>query len=176
MPAAASAPSANLLPHNMASWAANSSTATRGKSSTFAANSTCRLYGFYAAGLRTDSRMRGGTYHVSRTVPWEALRDCLSPLTRRYKLARGASSSHAVREMATMSLSDWMRQSKAPADVHYMANALRAFFLADPDEISVLPVVEQVAKGSEPSQSEFYRIEGGNDRLVEALRRRSEGR
>ena len=121
-------------------------------------------------------RDASGTYHVSRTVPWEALRDCLSPLTRRYKLARGDSTSHAVREMATMSLSDWMRQSKAPADVHYMANALRAFFLADPDEISVLPVVEQLAKGGEPSQSEFYRIEGGNDRLVEALRRSAGGR
>jgi len=117
-----------------------------------------------------------GTYHVSRTAPWDALRDCLSPLMRRYKLARGDSSSEAIREMAAMSLSDWMRRSKAPPDVHHIANALRAFFLADPAEISVLPVVEQLAKGGAPSQSEFYRIEGGNDRLVDALRRVSGGR
>ena len=117
-----------------------------------------------------------GTYHVSRTAPWDALRDCLSPLMRRYKLARGDSSSEAIREMATMSLSDWMRRSKAPADVHHIANALRAFFLADPAEISVLPVVEQLAKGGAPSQAEFYRIEGGNDRLVDALRRVAGGR
>ena len=121
-------------------------------------------------------RDASGTYHVSRTAPWDALRDCLSPLTRRYTLARGDSSSEAIREIATMSLSDWMRQSNAPADVHYIANALRGFFLADPAEISVLPVVEQLVKGGAPSQAEFYRIEGGNDRLVDALRRGAGGR
>ena len=121
-------------------------------------------------------RDASGTHHVSRTATWNALRDCLSPLLRRYKLARGDSSSDAIREMATMSLSDWLRQSNAPADVQHMANALRAFFLADPVEISVLPVVEQLAKGGAPSQTEFYRIEGGNDRLVDALRRAAGGR
>ena len=117
-----------------------------------------------------------GTHHVSRTAAWNALRDGLSPLVRRYRLARGDSSSEAVREMATMSLSHWMRQSNAPADVHHIANALRAFFLADPAEISVLPVVEQLVKGGAPSQAKFYRIEGGNDRLVDALRRAAGGR
>jgi monoamine oxidase len=128
------------------------------------------------SGFTHRFRDESGTHHVSRTAPWDALRDCLSPLLRRYKLARGDSSSEAVREMATISLSDWMRQSNAPADVHHIANALRAFFLADPAEISVLPVVEQLARGGAPSQTEFFRIEGGNDRLVEALRRAAGGR
>jgi monoamine oxidase len=128
------------------------------------------------SGFTHRFRDASGACHVSRTAPWDALRDCLSPLTRRYKLARGDSSSAAIREMATISLSDWMRQSKATADVQYIANALRAFFLADPAEISVLPVVEQLAKGGAPSQAEFYRIEGGNDRLVDALRRGAGGR
>jgi len=128
------------------------------------------------SGFTHRFRDASGTYHVSRTAPWEALRDCVSPLTRRYKLARGDSSSEAVREMATLSLADWMRQSNAPPDAQHMANALRAFFLADPDEISVLPVVEQLVKGGAPSQTEFYRIAGGNDRLVDALRRAAAGR
>ena len=128
------------------------------------------------SGFTHRFRNASGTYHVSRTAPWDALRDCLAPLTRRYKLARGDSSSEVVREMATISLSDWMRQSNAPADVHHIANALRGFFLADPAEISVLPVVEQLANGSAPSQTEFYRLEGGNDRLVDALRRAAGGR
>jgi monoamine oxidase len=78
--------------------------------------------------------------------------------------------------MATLSLSDWMRQSNASADVHAMANALRAFFLADPGDISVLPVIEQIAKGGSPAQTEFFRIEGGHDRLVDALMRAAGGR
>ena len=127
------------------------------------------------SGFTHRFRDASGTYHVSRTAPWEALRDCLAPLLRRYKLAGGSSSSDAVREMATMSLSDWMRQSNASADVHAMANALRAFFLADPSEISVLPVIEQIAKGGSPAQTKFFRIEGGNDRLVDALMRAAGG-
>jgi monoamine oxidase len=128
------------------------------------------------SGFTHRFRDASGTYHVSRTAPWDALRDCLSPLLRRYNLAGGDSSSDVVRELATMSLSDWMRQSKASADVHAMANALRAFFLANPTEISVLPVIEQIAKGGAPSQAEFFRIEGGNDRLVDALLRAAGGR
>ena len=121
-------------------------------------------------------RDSSGTYHVSRTAPWEALHDCLSPLLRRYKLARGDSSSDVIRELATISLGDWMRQSNAPPEVHTMANALRAFFLADPNEISVLPVIEQIANDGPPSRTEFFRVEGGNDRLVDALLRATRGR
>ena len=110
-----------------------------------------------------------GTYHVSRTAPWDSLTKALAPLIRRYKTARGDSSAGAVREMATISLGEWLRQSNAPENVHAMAKALRGFFLADPDEISVLPVVEQIAKGGSPAHAEFFRLEGGNDRLVDAL-------
>jgi len=128
------------------------------------------------SGFTHRFRDSSGTHHVSRTAPWQAMHDCLYPLLRRYTLARGDSSSDVVRELATMSLSDWMRQSNAPPEVHTMAEALRGFFLADPDEISVLPVVEQLAKGGAPSQMEFYRIDGGNDRLVDALLRAAGGR
>jgi len=123
-------------------------------------------------------RFRGadGTYRLSRTAPWEALTDAVAPLLRRYKLAGGDSSADAVREMATLSLSEWLRQSNAPADVQPMSKALRGFFLADPEEISVLPVVEQIARGGSPAQVEFFRIEGGNDRLADALVRATPAR
>jgi monoamine oxidase len=50
-----------------------------------------------------------------------------------------------------------------------MADALRGYFLADPEDLSVLPVVEQIANGGSPAQAEHSRIDGGSDRLVEAL-------
>jgi monoamine oxidase len=117
-----------------------------------------------------------GVYHVSRTAPWDALTNALMPLVRRYKAARGESSADAVREMATISLGEWLRQSATAEDVQPMAEALRGFFLADPDELSVLPVVEQIAKGGSPAQVEFFRVEGGNDRLVDALISATAGR
>jgi len=135
-----------------------------------------RLVRVLRTGFTHRFRDASGTYHVSRTAPWEALHDSLSPLLRRYKLARGDSSSDVVRELATISLSHWMQQSNAPPEVHTMANALRAFFLADPSEISVLPVIEQIAKGGAPSQADLFRVEGGNDRLVDALLRAVGGR
>jgi len=128
------------------------------------------------SGFTHRFRAGDGTYHVSRTTPWDALGDCLSPLVRRYKAARGSATSEGVREMAAISLTDWLAQSNASTDVHAMANALRGFFLADPAEISVLPVVEQIVKGGSPAQVEFFRIEGGNDRLVDALLRAVGGR
>jgi monoamine oxidase len=128
-----------------------------------------RLVRVLRSGFTHRFRDEHGTYHLSRTAPWDALAQTLSPLIRRYKIAGGDNSADAVRDMATLSLRDYLRQSNAPQKVHAMATALRGFFLADPDEISVLPVVEQIAKGGSPAQTEFFRIEGGNDRLVDAL-------
>ena len=137
-------------------------------------------------GLRLARVLRGGfthrfrdaegTYRLSRTGPWDALAGALSPLVRRYTLSGGDWSADTVREMAAMSLGEYLRRSDAPADVHAMATALRGFFLADPDDISVLPVVEQVARGGSPAQVQFFRIEGGNDRLVDALVRATPAR
>jgi len=116
-------------------------------------------------------RFRGndGRYHVSRTRPWAALSECLDPLVRRYKSARGNTSAEAVREMATISLREWLRRHEASRELHSIANALRGFFLADPDDLSVLPLVEQLADGGSPAQAEMYRVAGGSDRLVNAL-------
>ena len=116
-------------------------------------------------------RFRGnsGRFEVSRTRPWHELSESLAPLIRRYKTAKGRFDDEAVREMATISLREWLRRHDAPSELHSMANALRGFFLADPDELSVLPVVEQIAKGGSPAQAEMYHIRGGGERLVDAL-------
>ena len=135
-----------------------------------------RLVRVLRSGFTHRFRDEHGTYHLSRTAPWDALAETLSPLIGRYKIAGGDHSADAVREMATLSLRDYLRQSNAPQKVHPMATALRGFFLADPDAISVLPVVEQFAKGGSPTQTEFFRIEGGNDRLVDALVRETPAR
>jgi monoamine oxidase len=112
---------------------------------------------------------RGDQYTVARTAPWTALADSLKPLVRRYQTVEGDPSADAIREMSTMSLGGWLRSVNAPRSVEEMAIALRGFFLADPDDISVLPVVEQIANGGSPAQAKLFRIEGGNDRLVDAL-------
>jgi monoamine oxidase len=117
--------------------------------------------------FRDDS----GDYHVSRTRPWTELERLVAPLLRRFEAARGNPESDAVQEIATWSLRAWLRECDATPAQHSMADALRGFFLADPDEMSVLPLVEQLADGGSPAQAEMYRVQGGNHRLVEAIAR-----
>lgn len=116
-------------------------------------------------------RYRGndGRYHVSRTRPWAELERLVAPLLRAYRSAGGRRDSQAVREIATLSLREWLRRCDATVEHHSMADALRGFFLAEPDELSVLSVVEQIASGGSPAQAEMYRVSRGNDRLVAAL-------
>ena len=120
-------------------------------------------------------RDRTGRPHVSRTKPWRELELALAPLCRQLLAARREASAEAEREIATISLREWLVRQHADPEVHAMANALRGFFLADPDDLSVLPVIEQVTSGGSPAQVEMFRLEGGNDRLVDALVRSLDG-
>ncbi len=110
-----------------------------------------------------------GGWCLGRTAPWDRLQQSLRPLLTKYKAARGDTESDAVREIATLSLRDWLRRQQADDSLHSIADALRGFFLADADDMSVLPLVEQLAKSGSPTQATMYRIVGGNDRLVQAL-------
>jgi len=105
-----------------------------------------------------------GEYHVSRTRPWDELETLVSPLRHR-----------PAAEVATYSLREWLRHQDATPEQHSMADGLRGFFLADPDELSVLPLVEQIKGGGSPARAETYRIDGGSDRLVNALAREMPG-
>jgi monoamine oxidase len=135
-----------------------------------------RLVRVLQSGFTHRYRGRDGAYHVSRTRPWNELKKLVAPLLQRYRSAGGRLDSDTVREIAAFSLRDWLRRQHATSEQHAMADALRGFFLADPDVLSVLPVVEQLATGGSPAQVEMYRIDGGNDRLVEALARDSDAR
>jgi len=119
-----------------------------------------RLTRVLPAGFTHRYRGNDGGYHVSRTTPWTELETLVKPL-------RGLPPA----EIATHSLREWLRRQHATREQHAMADAIRGFFLADPDDLSVLSVVEQLASGGSPAQAEMHRIEGGNDRLVEALAR-----
>ena len=114
-------------------------------------------------------RRPDGDIVVSRSGPWEALREVLAPLIRRYTAARGRDAAESIREMSTYSLRAYLREQEAGADVHAMVDSTRGFFLAEAEDVSVLPFVAQLAETGSPAQTPVYRIVGGNDRLIEAL-------
>lgn len=107
--------------------------------------------------------------HVSRTRPWEELVALMSPVLQRYRAAGGRADADTVREISVCSLREWLRRQHASPEQHAMADAMRGFFVADPDDLSVLPVVEQIAQGGSPAQTKMLRVGGGSDRIVDAL-------
>jgi monoamine oxidase len=111
----------------------------------------------------------GESPQVLRTGGWDVLTGLVAPLVSRYKAARERDDAPAVRELSTVSLRDWLRRCGAGADAHAVADALRGFFVAEPDDFSVLQLVELVADGDSPAHTKVLRIEGGNDRLVHGL-------
>ena len=75
------------------------------------------------------------------------------------------------------SVAAWLDAGQgAPRDFAPALRGFRGFFLADPEELSLLPLVEQFAEAGSPGRDCIFRIPGGNDRLAtgrgEALRGR----
>src|SRR3989442_153309 len=58
---------------------------------------------------------------------------------------------------------------QADKELRATAVGMRGFFLADPDELSLIALVDQFAASDQPAPGQMYRIEGGNDRLTTAL-------
>lgn len=114
-------------------------------------------------------RSADGGFTVGRAHTWQALGRAFAPLVARYRAAGGRLDSEAVREISTYSVRDWLRHVEADGEVHAVANAMRGFFLGDPEELSALPLVEQLTKQDSPGQTSMSRIVGGNGRLIDAL-------
>src|SRR5215831_9556833 len=100
---------------------------------------------------------------------WERLARELWPLVRRYRLAEQRWDSPITSDIARRSVSQWLDDAHADEDLRAMATGLRGFFLADPEELSLLALVDQFASNEQDAPWNMYRINGGNDALARAL-------
>ena len=133
-------------------------------------------------GLKLTRILRGGWGFVRgdgqqrpRLVPrgvlrgWNRLAHEISRCGEPYLLAERRWESPIAADLARRSVADWLTAIDADAELRETALGLRGFFLGDPDELSLLTLVDQFAANDEPVPSKMYRIEGGNDRLSAAL-------
>jgi monoamine oxidase len=133
-------------------------------------------------GLRLTRILRGGFGYVrpdatgrprivgrSAARGWARLSEMLKPLTRRYHLAEHRWDSPIASGLARRSVANWLDDIKADQELRATAVGLRGFFLADPEELSLIALVDQFAESDAAAPGEMYRIEGGNDRLAAAL-------
>ena len=136
-------------------------------------------FSHYRLGNGGRRRMR------SSSSGWRQTARALEPLTRAYKLNREEWKGPIADAIASQSVAEWLEQTGdrrslrigrkamtgAIVDLRATAAAMRGFFLADPDELSLLVYAEQFAAGDDPAKRTMYRLRGGNDRLPERMAR-----
>jgi monoamine oxidase len=98
---------------------------------------------------------------------WSRLADALEEHIKAYQLAEQRWHSGVASELARRSASQWVKAVGDP-ELERIAVGLRGFFLADPDELSLLSLVDQLSSDS-PASGRMFRLRGGNDTLVTAL-------
>ena len=128
-----------------------------------------RGFGFYGSDGHGKPRVQtapGRLYGVGRYLQQDV---------RDFTLAEGRWDSAVAARLGRMSVASWLERVKAPADIRAGLRGFRGFFLADPEDLSLLPLVEQFADWGTGGRGETFRIEGGNDRLATGTARRLRG-
>jgi monoamine oxidase len=119
--------------------------------------------------VRTDNGGKPRIVSRSALRGWDRLSGALGDFTVPYKRAEQRWDSPITAQIGRRSVAAWLEQSRADEELRATATGLRGFFLADPEELSLLALVDQFAQSDAPAPGNMYRIEGGNDRLASAL-------
>jgi monoamine oxidase len=126
-------------------------------------------FGFYGP----DARGRRRVHTISTTLGDAGC--YLAPEIRDFKLAEERWDSAVAARLARLSVAQWLDLVKAPVAFRAGMRGFRGFFLADPEDLSLLPLVEQFAESGAPGQSHIFRIPQGNDRLATGVVKRLRG-
>src|SRR5205823_6694384 len=119
--------------------------------------------------VRTDAS--GTPRVVSRDAyrAWDRLAKCLGDAIRPYRLAEERWDTPIATDLARRSVAQWLDEVRADEELRATARGLRGFFLADPEELSLVALVDQFSETDSPAPGAMYRVEGGNDALATAL-------
>jgi monoamine oxidase len=128
-----------------------------------------RGWGFYGADKRGRLRIRRAP---------DAFEDGarrLEPEIQEYKLAGCRWDSPVAAAIGRQSVRDWLTRMQADAGFSAAMTGLRGFFLADPEDLSLIALVDEFASGETPGEGRMFRIADGNDRLATGMRRQLRG-
>jgi monoamine oxidase len=118
---------------------------------------------------RPDSLGRPRLIKRSHGHGWDRLSPVLDEWTAPYKLTEQRWDSPIVADIARRSVAQWLDETHADEELRATVTGLRGFFLADPEELSLIALVDQFSNSEQPGPFEMYRIVGGNGRLPAAL-------
>jgi monoamine oxidase len=126
-------------------------------------------WGFYGP----DRSGRRRIHSAPRTFEEAARR--LAPEIRDYKLAGERWDSAVGLALGRRSVADWLAAGRPDPVFAAGLRGLRGFFLADPEDLSLLALVEQFASDDTPGDGQMFRLRDGNDRLPRAMARALRG-
>jgi monoamine oxidase len=106
---------------------------------------------------------------------FETMARHVGPLIRDYTLGEERWDTAVSRRLARTSVADWLDHIRAPKWLRSRMRGLRGLFLADPEDLSLLALVDFFATAGD-GLDKLYRITGGNDRLVTTLATRLRAR
>lgn len=123
-----------------------------------------RGFGYYG----TDRR--GRLSRQSLESGFDAMMPVLGPLVADYLAAERRWSSGFARAIGRVSVGDWLRARGASAWTRARFLGMRGLFLADPDDLSLLALVDFLADvQSAGGWASTLRVVGGNDRIAAAI-------
>jgi monoamine oxidase len=123
-------------------------------------------FGFYGPDARGRRRIHSGP------GAFQKVGRLLASAVRDFRIADGRWDSAVAARYGRQSVDAFLEEAGAPGALRAGVRGFRGFFLADPEDLSMLPLVEQFAESGTPGRGRIYRIPGGNDRLATAVARR----
>jgi monoamine oxidase len=121
--------------------------------------------------VRRGASARAPTSRSSAAGVWTQLAGLCEPWIAAYRVSEQRWDGAVAQQLAKQSVADWLDEIRADPTLRARLNGLRGFFLADPEELSLLALIDQLASESS-GPSCFYRVKGGNDRLATRLAER----
>ena len=130
-------------------------------------------------GLRTRPILRRGFGYYepgpsgrlaiqSMRAPWAALQRPMAELVAAYRLIEQRWNSPVARRLSRRSVTEWLDEIGADPWLRRRVTGFRGLFLADPQDLSLLALVDFLA--ADPfGGGHTVRIVGGNDRLATTL-------
>jgi len=119
-------------------------------------------------GLALDANGRVQVFNSLRTI-WSDFKQTVATEAEAFRKVDCDWNSTIAQTLGRHSLQSLLAARGASREVVAMAQGLRGFYLADPDQLSALVGIEQALQPKDPGHMSVSRIKGGNDRLVQAL-------
>ena len=117
-------------------------------------------FGFYGTGANGRLGVRTGSRNMSALFApfWSAV--------AQYRLLEGRWHGPLAQAIARESVAEYLKRTGATAETVARLRSLRGFFLADPEDLSMIALLDFLATDGFGGDGGMFRVKGGNDLMA----------